>query len=210
MAEQSAFWHLKNNDMNKAEKYLIENKAGTVFVRYQGRKRRLFFSSHDNVCMVRRGHSFWGKSFSDWEGVTKVYIPDTKTDKQRKLVSKYKREARKATFTNSFIRQCLQAKISKSLFENGITTGSWNEGGIISLASLSKVAPFQVETFAAAFKQRKPHVSWRFPFLSYECFMEVTVNEQGEATGRLTLEFKGYFYYYLLINDKNFISCDID
>ena len=49
--------------MNKAEKYLIENKTGTVFVRYRGRKRRLFFSSHDNVCMVRRGHSFWGKSF---------------------------------------------------------------------------------------------------------------------------------------------------
>jgi len=42
---------------------------------------------------------FLGKIFSDWEGVTKVYIPDTKTDEQRKIVSKYKREARKATFT---------------------------------------------------------------------------------------------------------------
>ena len=196
--------------MHEIEKYLKDNKSGTVFVRYRGKKRRLFFSSRDEVCMVRQGHSFWGKPFSDWEGVSKVYVPETEAEKQKKLVRLYRREARKATFTNPFIRQCLQADTGKSLSENGITTGNWNDGGMISLASLAKVAPLAAEKFQSSFKQCMPYISWRFPFLGYECIMEVTVNEQGEATGRLTLEFKGYFYCYMLINDQIFIGYDLD
>ena len=62
--------------MHEIEKYFKENKAGTVFVRYHGKKRRLFFSVSGKVCMVRPGHSFWGKPFSDWAGITKIYTPE--------------------------------------------------------------------------------------------------------------------------------------
>jgi len=196
--------------MHEAEKYLRENQAGSVFVRYRGNKRRLFITSCGEVCMVRKGDEYRGEPFSDWKGVSKIYIHDSETLIQRKLVRLYRREARKAPFTNSFIRLCLQADTDKSLYENGITTGNWNEGGIISLASIAKVAPLAVEAFESAFKQSVPYISWCFPFLGYECFLEVTVSGQGEATGQLTLEYKGYFYYYRLINDKNFIGYDVD
>jgi hypothetical protein len=194
--------------MHEAEKYLKENNAKFVFIRYRGERRRLFISAHGEVCMVRKGDMNCGDTFSDWEGISKLYVPDTETEIQRKLVRKYRREASKATFTNSFIRQCLQANVKKSLLENGITTGNWIEGEFISLASIAKAAPMAFEMFESAFEQSVPHLSWLFPFRGHDGLLEVTVSESGEALGNFTMKYYEYYYHFLLINDKIFIGYD--
>jgi hypothetical protein len=125
---------------------------------------------------------------------------------------KYRKEASKATFTNSFIRRCLQADVDKSLYENGITTGNDIDGKIISLASIAKANPRAVKDFETAMKNCVLYCSRRFPFRGYEGSLEVTVAGHGEAMGHFSMEYQGTGngYYYLLINDKNFIGYDVD
>jgi len=198
--------------MHEAEKYLLEKKPGYLYVSYRGEKRRLFITRNDAICMVRKGHRNWGDLFSDWEGIDKIYFPDSEAERNRKLVTKYIREATKATFINNFIRQCLQANPEKSLYENGLTTGNGIDGKIISLAAIAGAAPNDAKRFEEAMKNRAPFRSSRFQFRGYDGSFEVTVNEKGEAMGHFAMEYKGCGngYYYLLINDQNFIGYDID
>jgi len=197
--------------MHEAEKYLKEN-PGHLYVSYQGKKRRLFISHRGIICMIGKRRRNAGYPFSDWEGITKVYYPAGESDIQRKLVEKYRQEASKATFTNQFIRDCLGADAGKSLYENHITTGNGIDGKIISLASIAKTNPYAVDCFVEAMQNRSPYRSLRFPFRGYECSLGVTVNKQGEPVGHFAMEFKncGNGYYYMLINDKNFIGYDVD
>jgi hypothetical protein len=200
--------------MHEAEKYLRET-SGYLYVRYHGEKRRLFIAREDDICMVRKGEMNWGDSFSDWEGITKIYFPKNENEENEqnlKLVEKYRREASKATFTNDFIRDCLSADANKSLYENRITTGNRIDGKIISLASIAERKPYAIKEFQEAMKKCINSRSCRFSFRGYECSLHVTVNEQNEAMGSFAMEYKncGNGYYYLLINDENFIGYDID
>ena len=197
--------------MHEAEKYLRENR-GHLYVQYHSEKRRLFLSSCGSICMISKGRRNRGHVFSEWNGVTKIYYPDSVTEKQRKLVEKYKKEASGATFTNPFIRSCLQADMDKDLYENGITTGNGIDGKIISLASIAKANPYAVANFEAAMKKRIPDRSSRFSFRGYEGSLEVALTEHNEPMGYFSMEYKGTAngYYYLLINDKNFIGYDVD
>jgi len=198
--------------MHEAEKYLRENPGHLLYVCYQGKNRRLFISAGGYVCMLREGCRNAGDRFSDWEGITKVCYPDCESDRQRKLVEKYRREASKATFTNRFIRNCLDADAGKSLFENSLTSGNGIDGKIISLASIAKANPSSVERFKEAMKDRLQYLSFSFWFRGYEASLAVTVNEHKEPTGSFSMEYKncGNGYYYMLINDENFIGYDID
>jgi len=197
--------------MHKAEKYLREN-SGHLYVCYKGEKRKLFITGTSIICMIGKGRRNVGYPFSDWDGISKIYFPTSETDLQRKLVEKYRQEATKATFSNPFIRDCLKADAGKNLYENNITTGNGIDGKIISLASIAKVEPYAVERFIAAMENRTAYHSSRFPFRGYDGSLEVTVNGQGEAMGHFAMEYKncGNGYYYLLINDKNFIGYDVD
>jgi hypothetical protein len=198
--------------MHEAEKYLLENNSGRVYVRYCGEKRRLFITGGGVICMVSQGRRNVGYPFSDWEGISKVLYPVPTTDLQKNLVEKYRREASKASFTNHFIRLCREADAGKTLYENGITTENAIDGKIISLASVAKAAPYEAERFQTAMKNRTVYHSSRFPFRGYEGTLEVSVNEQGEPMGHLAVEYKncGNGYYYLFINDQNFIGYDVD
>jgi hypothetical protein len=197
--------------MHEAEKHLREN-SGHLYVCYKGGKRRLFITGTGTICMIGKRRRNVGYPFSDWEGISKLYHPPSENDLQRKLVEKYRKEASKATFVNQFIRDCLKADAGKSLYENNITTGNGIDGKIISVASIEKVEPFAVDRFNAAMKNRTPYHSFRFPFRGYDGSLEVTVNEQNEPVGHFAMEYKncGNGYYYLLINDQNFIGYDVD
>lgn len=87
--------------MHGAEKYLRSPaNPDQLFVRYKGKKRRLFINGKDGVIgMVRPKYRRSGFVFTDWEGITQLYLPDPVTEKQkaakRKLRNtvKYIREA---------------------------------------------------------------------------------------------------------------------
>jgi len=198
--------------MHEAEKYLKENKPGHLYVRYRGEKRRLFITESNYIGMISKRRRHYGYPFSDWEGIDKVYFPDSETDRNRKVVKKYITEASKATFINDFIRHCLQADTEKSPYQNGISTGNRIDGKIISLASIAKTSPNDAKMFEEAMKKRIQFSSPRFRFRGYDGSFEVTVNKRGEATGYFSMEYQGCGngYYYLLINDQNFIGYDID
>ena len=197
--------------MHKAEKYLRETSRH-LYVCYKNEKRRLFITGTGIICMIGKGRRNVGYLFSDWEGISKFYYPQAIADIQRKLVEKYKKEASKATFTNPFIRDCLQADTGKDLYENHLTTGNEIDGKIISVASIANAEPDAVERFISAMKNRTSCHSSRFPFRGYDGSLEVTVNQQGEPVGHFAMEYRncGNGYYYLLINYQNFIGYDID
>ena len=128
-------------NIHEAEQYLRDNRQCQLYVRYKGERRRLFITSDSKICMIAKGRRNRGFMFSDWDGVSKIYYPNTDdTNKQRKLVEKYRKEASKASFTNPFIRKCLNADAEKNLYENGITTGNAIDGQIISLKTIEKYA----------------------------------------------------------------------
>ena len=206
--------------IHEAAQYLIENKPGQLYVRYRGEKRKMFITQNDTICMVHKGRRNWGNPFSDWEGISKIYFPETEGEKERKMVEKYRREASKATFTNPFIRDCLKADVSKSLYENNITTGNSIDGKIITLSSIrNTIGNGEALRFQRAVMYGVNYRSYRFPFRGYEATLEVAAVQQsseshnaGDVMGYLSVEYKGTGngYYYLLINDENFIGYDVD
>ena len=206
--------------IHEAEQYLKENQPGQLYVRYRGEKRRLFITKEGSICIICKGRKGWGNPFSDWEGITKIYFPKTELEKDRNLVEKYRREASKATFTNPFIRDCLKADVSKSLYENHITTGNAIDGKIITLSSVRNAAGNdEMLQFERAVKYGLNYRSCRFPFRGYEATLEVAAVQHstdyfdaGDVMGYLSVEYKGCGngYYYLLINDENFIGYDVD
>lgn len=132
---------------------------------------------------------------------------------------KCKREAGKASFTNPFIRKCLIADENKTAYENDISGGSINSGKIISLTSIAKKHPWEVKLFRQALSEKKPYRSGRIPFRGYEMTISVEPYKEGnkytlpgDVNGYLSLEYKDCLngYYYLLINDENFIGYDKD
>jgi hypothetical protein len=206
--------------IHEAEQYLKDNKPGQLYVRYRGEKRKLFITKDGTICMVSKGRRNRGCPFSDWEGITKSYFPKPEGENDRNLVEKYRREASKATFTNPFIRDCLKADASKSLYENHITTGNAIDGKIITLSSVrNTVGSYEMLQFERAVKYGLNYRSCRFPFRGYEATLEVAAiqhscdtRKAGDVYGYLSVEYKGYGngYYYLLINDENFIGYEVD
>lgn len=194
-------------------------------VRYLGKKRRLFIIDRKGtIYMFLKGSRKKGYPFLDINGISKVYFPTevkkpTPEQNERNHVLKCKREAAKATFTNPFIRACLIADELKSAYDNKISGGSVNSGKIISLDSIAKVHPWEVEHFRRCLKQRTPYRSSRIPFRGYEMTLCLELHEEGntytkpgDIRGYLNLEYKGCLngYYYVLINDDKFIGYDKD
>lgn len=208
--------------MHGAEQYL-RNPANPSIIRiqYLGHNRTLRIVNKECVYLLALRKQRRGSLFSDWSNITKVSYPKTQTaeESREKLISKYIKEAKKATFTNPFIRKCLVADIAKSAHENDITTGNRIDGKIISIKTLLKHAPFETERFLNALRNKQKYSSGKFMFQGYECHFSVgvytdgdTYYQSGDVSGCLSKEFKDCAngYYYLLINEDNFIGYDID
>lgn len=163
--------------------------------------------------------------------------PRTEESFEKKIynqIAKYKRMAEKATFTNNFITDCKALPASfdqwkkelkepnswdieqkprpKSLFDYSITTGNKIDGVVISIERIGKQYPRYAERLREAIKnQSEGHICSSTPFAGYEMTLS-TAKREGMFFGYLSLEYKGCGngYYYLLINDDNFIGYDVD
>ncbi|HMM79241.1 MAG TPA: hypothetical protein PKC65_04375 [Pyrinomonadaceae bacterium] len=166
--------------------------------------------------------------------------PPTGEERLRKdyrLIEKYKRMAGEASFTNHFIRDCLalpdfeawlkdlvepdsweadKERRPKTLYELHITTGTNIDGKVISLNRIAKKYPREIERLRESIRNRSAGIiiggRWA-KFAGYDISIETELNtETGDFRGFLSLEYAGCGngYYYLLINDENFIGYDVD
>lgn len=193
-------------------------KPYEVTVSYRGEKRRLFYNDRIGLFGLKlKGARRNGYIFGDWNGIEKVYYPkeESKEEYNYRIAKKYYKCARKATFTNEFIRKCLTVDVTKSPYQNGISTGVPIEGRIITLFSIEKQYPTEVECFRQALAARRKYHGCRLPFRGYEMTLELCHdNDEPDnvVRGFLSLEYKDCANgrYYLLVNDNEFIGYDID
>lgn len=157
--------------------------------------------------------------------------------KEYRLIEKYKRMAGEASFTNPFIRDCLalpdfdswrtdlvepnswekdKESRPKSLYELHITTGTSIDGKVISLNRIAKKYPREIERLREFIRNRSAgtFITGRWSkFAGYDISIETDFDTvTGDFRGFLSLEYAGCGngYYYLLINDENFIGYDVD
>jgi len=162
---------------------------------------------------------------------------DEKLNKEYRLIEKYKRMAGEASFTNPFIRDCLalpdfdawkknlvepsswekdKNPRPKTLYELHVTTGTSLDGKVVSLNRIAKKYPREIERLREAVRNRLARmiITGRWAkFAGYDISLETEYNaETGDFRGFLSLEYAGCGngYYYLLINDENFIGYDVD
>lgn len=188
----------------------------------------------------RRGYLVHESNLASYGQFIPSKPPQTGEEKLRKeyrLVEKYKRMAGEASFSNPFIRDCLalpdlhawrkdlvepnsweKGKESrpKTLYELHITTGTNIDGKVISLNRIAKKYPREIERLRESIRNRSSgtFVTGRWAkFAGYDISIETEYNaETGDFRGFLSLEYAGCGngYYYLLINDENFIGYDVD
>jgi hypothetical protein len=173
------------------------------------------------------------ESFVSFKSKKEPLSEDAKLKKQYAEIAKYKRLASVSTFSNSWIEDCKKLPDfeawkkdlkndtfgtpceprPKSLYDLGITTGNKIDGVVVSLSRIAKQYPHYVEMLREAIKnQSEGHICSNVRFAGYDMTLSTAKKETGEFMGYLSLEFKGTGngYYYLLINDENFIGYDVD
>lgn len=210
--------------MHEAEQYL-RNPANppSLYVIIGGKRRKLFINRDvETIGILAPRKKRYGYVFNAWDSIEKICNPTRKKvisveDRQRKLILKYQKLAAKASFSNIYTRSIVNADPAKSLFENGITTGTRIDGQVISLETIRKwCGESYYQQFKDALKEKRPFNSGRFNFRGYDGSLWIAVykNEDGidEINAGFSKEFRncGNGYYYLLINDDNFIGYDID
>ncbi|HMM78448.1 MAG TPA: hypothetical protein PKC65_00335 [Pyrinomonadaceae bacterium] len=188
----------------------------------------------------RRGYSVYEADLPRYTRFISSKPAQTGEEKLRKeyrLIEKYKRMAGEASFTNPFIRDCLaipdldawrkdlvepnswakdREKRPKTLYELHITTGTNIDGKVISLNRIAKKYPREIERLREAIRNKTAgaFITGRWAkFAGYDISIETDLNgENGDFRGFLSLEYagRGNGYYYLLINDENFIGYDVD
>lgn len=188
----------------------------------------------------RRGYLVHESDLERYEQFIQPMPPPTgeeKLKKEYRLIEKYKRLAGKASFSNPFIRDCLalpdfdawrknlvepssweknKEPRPKTLYELHITTGTNIDGKVISLNRIAKKYPLEIERLRESIRNKSAgtFIPGRWAkFAGYDISIETDLNsETGAFRGFLSLEYAGCGngYYYLLINDENFIGYDVD
>ena len=222
-------------------------KNGSIIgaVDASNRKTRFFISDSGSLCRFkprssRRGYILLEPDVERFKYFINVQPPLTGEEKARKdyrIIEKYKRMAGHASFTNPFIRECLELpdyhgwknvlvepnswekakeKRPKTLYELHITTGTKIDGKVISLNRIAKQFPQEIEELRECIRAKLARmiITGRWAkFAGYDISIETEYNaETGDFRGFLSLEYAGCGngYYYLLINDENFIGYDVD
>lgn len=201
--------------------------VGAILAReYRGMKKvRFFISTDGHLCIFNPRSSRRGTYFPMAPAmIESTFGKPPAIDKDLatyRKIAKYRKMAFAATFTNNFIADCRALPASfeewvaqgkKDLYKSGITTGNRIDAKVISLKSLAKKQPIVAENFKRAMETRTSYHSHRFSFRGYDSSVSLEVYADGSINGFLSLEFKGCGngYYYLLVNDENFIGYDID
>jgi len=188
----------------------------------------------------RRGYVVYESEIERYTQFIPSKPPQTGEERLRKeyrLIEKYKRMAGEASFSNPFIRDCLALPCfdtwrkdlvdpnswekdkeprPKTLYELHITTGTNIDGKVISLNRIAKKYPREIERLRESIRNKSAGniITNRWAkFAGYDISIETEYNaETGDFRGFLSLEYAGCGngYYYLLINDENFIGYDVD
>ena len=201
--------------LEEARAYLQEHPYGKLRAIYDDplfgkRTATICNGNHGTMVLApkrrRRGYQL------HWEAVEKVWRETVEEVKNQ--TEKFIRKAKLATFKSDFVQTCLKADPAKSPYENGLSTGVPIEGKIITLKSFGKQYPWIEEQFRQALMKQRPYHSERVPFRGYEATLELWFTDKDETmmNGSLSLEYKdcGNGYYYMLVNDDEFIGYDID
>ena len=130
--------------MHEAEQYLRNpQNPPSLHVIIGGKKRRLFINrDQGQIGIVAPKKKVCGYSFGAWNTIEKICyprLPRCPEEQNRRLVRKYQQMAARATFSSPYQRKVMKADPSKSLYENGVTTGVTIEGQVISLAAVEKM-----------------------------------------------------------------------
>jgi hypothetical protein len=210
----------------------VKEKKIISGTRKNGEVDRFFISGCNNLCYYARGSRRRGyivpHSFFDQYVKFKTRVEKTEEEKLKaeyRMIAKYKTMAEKASFTNSWIEDCKNLPTFEEfqkdpktseyrvLYTHGITTGNKIDGKVISLNRIEKKYPSAIKRLreAIANKEAVGTIISTVPFAGYEMTISVEARDGG-IMGYLSLEFKGCGngYYYLLINDENFIGYDVD
>ncbi len=224
----------------------VESGTITAAVTADGTKHRLFVSSAGNLCRFadRSSRRGWILNPRDVEKYVKLIPKKTLTEEEKlkqryRGIAKYRRMASEASFTNNFIRDCLDLPATfeayladkrepgswradespyKCLYDYHVTTGTAIDGKVISLDRIAKQYPRQIERLRDEIKNRTVGgevsiIAGRYlKFAGYDISLSCRSFEDGDFQCWLSLEYAGCLngYYYLLINDNNFIGYDID
>ena len=215
-----AIFPLSNEIAEKIKDRKIKNA-----ILKDGAKVRIFMAESGYICQFKKGSSRRGYFLSPTNIQTfiqeKEKPEDDRDKKEYKIIRKFLREAKKATFTNSFIQDCLAlpdtfekwvTEGKKSAYEYSITTGCKITGNLVSIESLKKYLNiYHIDAIKRAIQNKTSYYTGRFQYMGYDGSIQF-VNENGEFRGYLSKEYKdcGNGYYYLLINDEYFIGYDVD
>lgn len=205
--------------IHPAEEYLRNEKNPTsLYVRICGERRKLFINRSDGegvIGIIAKGKRKRGYVFNAWSSIEKVYYSTTENEEEaeKKMILKYQKLARLATHTNDWLRRIAGADLTKSLYENHITTGTGIDGKCIRLSTIEKYCGYMVMAcFREAFKKKEKYSSYRFDFCGYDGTLWCEPRENGDMIAGFSKEYRncGNGYYYLLINDDCVIGYDID
>lgn len=208
--------HLKNREDVIAQLCSNEQELKTA---------RLFLSSSGHLCAFSPKSRTRG-NYINTNDIRSFKLKATPTGEQkaRAITEKYVKYARNAHFTNPFIRDCINAKVELSAYENRLTTGTRIDGKVITVERIAKYMPsweFKILKEALSnLGNAAPFQSSRFEMDGYECTVEIfQVNQDkwanpnnSEMFCSLSVEYRNSLngYYYILINEKSFIGYDID
>lgn len=205
--------------IHPAEEYLRNEKNPTsLYVRISGERRKLFINRSDGegvIGIIAKGKRKRGYVFNVWSSIEKVYYPTTENEEEveKKMILKYQKLARLATHTNDWLRRIASADLTKSLYENHITTGTAIDGKCIRLSTIEKYCgETDMALFRQAMKNREKFSTLRFDFCGYDGTLWCEPQENGDMIAGFCIEYRncGNGYYYLLINDDCVIGYDID
>ena len=123
--------------IHPAEAYLRnEQNPPSLYVKIEGKRRRLFINRNENVIgIVAPGKRKRGYIFTNWASIEEIYYPSQEqeqaVDTDRKMILKYQKLARLATYANDWLRKIANADLEKSLYENRITTGTRDRKSVV-------------------------------------------------------------------------------
>lgn len=194
-----------------------------------GKVWRFFIAdNHGYLCYFkkgsrRRGYPFYDHNFESLVSFNgeKVKTEADKDEAEYKMVAKFRKMAQKASFKNSFIKDCLALPATfeewvaggkKSAYELGVTTGCSVTGKVITVKSYLESFPYNRHAITEAIKNQTTWSSGTSRWRGYDCSISFERNDSQGWRGFLSMEYKGCGngYYYLLINDENFIGYDKD
>lgn len=209
---------METTTIHPAEAYLRDaDNPPYLYVRIGGKRRKLFINRDVNeIGIIAPGKRRQGYYFSNWTAIEKIYYPTTEKEEQDincKLILKYQKLAALATHNNSWLQKIATADLTKSPYENRITTGTKIDGQCIRLSTIEKYCgSMNMRLFREALKQGKKFSTGRFDFCGYDGTLWCEPCENGDMAAGFSKEYRGCLngYYYLLINDEYMIGYDID